>query len=92
MQKRDRTELLAAVMAAADDRTVTEIANTTNINGKLARELCDTLERHYLISKSRKREFVRDREVFNGSLRDRYTLTDAGETLLESINRVLSLF
>ena len=92
MKKRGKMELVAAVMSAANDSTVTEIAAMTNVNGKLARTLCDTLERHNLIVKNRSREFVRDREVFSGSLRDRYTLTDSGRTLLEAINRAISLF
>lgn len=92
MRKRGKVELVAAVLSAADDRTVTEISSLTNLNGTQSRKLCDTLERHNLISKSRSREFVRDREVFSGSLRDRYTLTDSGRTLLEAINKAISLF
>ncbi len=92
MRRRDRTEMVAAVMSAANNRTVTDIARLSNLNWRAACEICTELERKRLISKSRTKEFIRDGEMVDGDLRDRYALTESGKALLETIKSVISLF
>ena len=85
---RSKLEMFMVIMEAANKRTVTEIASSTNINNAPLREMLDILEQKRLISKERLREFIRGNEVILGSLRDRYELTDAGKIILSHMREV----
>lgn len=90
-RRRDRLEMLAAIMRAADCRTVTEISDMTGINGKTLRNTIKALHQNALIFRDRNREFTRNGEVVVGSLRDRYTLTESGKVLLAEISDITAL-